>query len=194
MITAVHGPIRRIGLDYVIVGVGPVDMKIAMPLAALRALPAVNSVVSIYTYLYVREDNLSLFGFATEADLAMFEMLLMVQGVGPRMALALLSTWSALELQSKLANGDESGLAHAPGVGRRTAARLVLELKERALRMGPIGVAGPAKVDDDLIEALLGWGYRRTDAERVLALPEIAAVPDPGARLAAAAARLLKRE
>jgi Holliday junction DNA helicase RuvA len=79
-----------------------------------------------------------------------------------------------------------------PGIGKRTAARLVLELKER---VGPAPTEQPsATAENELVEALIGWGYRRPDAERVLALPEISAVPDPGARLAAAAARLMKRD
>jgi Holliday junction DNA helicase RuvA len=194
VITAVHGPIRRIGLDHVIIGAGPLDVKVAMPLTSLRGLPAVGATVTVHTHLYVREDNLSLFGFTAEDDLMLFELLLTVTGIGPRMALALLSTWPGAELATKIASGDEAALARAPGVGRRTAARLVLELKERVARLGPLGGGPHQAVDDDLVEVLVGWGYRRPEAERVLGLPEIAAVPDAGARLAAATVRLSKAE
>lgn len=193
MIVGLRGVVRRVGLDHAVVEVGGFDVKVAMPLPAIRSLPAPGTTAHVHTYLYMREDILALYGFAGEDELALFELLITVQGVGPKMALSLLSVLPAAELHARLAGGDEAALTRVPGIGKRTAARLVLELKERVGAVTP-GQAPAATVEDELVEALLGWGYRRPEAERVLALPEIAAVPDPGARLAAAAAHLMKRE
>jgi Holliday junction DNA helicase RuvA len=193
MIVGLRGTVRRVGLDHAVVGVGGFDLKVAMPLTVVRAMPAQGAEVHLLTFLYIHEDVMALYGFNKDDELFMFEALLTVQGVGPKVALALLSAIPASDLRSKLAAGDENALIRVPGIGKRTAARLILELKDR---MGTPGAGQPAGVsmDDELVEALIGWGYRRPDAERVLGLPEIAAVPDPGSRLAAAAARLMKRE
>ncbi len=201
MIVGVRGTVRRVGLDHAIIGAGPVDLRLAMPLSALTALPPAGSPVALATFLYVREDVLALYGFLSEDDLALFQHLLAVQGVGPRLALNLLSVLPAAALRQLLAAGDEAALARVPGIGKRTAARLVLDLQERLGGQGapPVGTGSPPSAatalpaaDDDLVAALVGWGFRSADAVRVLALPEIAAVTDPGARLAAAAARLAK--
>ena len=193
MIAGIRGTVQRIGLDHAIIEAGAFALKVAMPLTALRGLPPAGATVQVFTYLYVREDLLALYGFASEEELALFEQLLTVQGVGPRLALGLLSALPAADLRAKLAAGDEAALTRVPGVGKRTAARLVLELKEKMTAQGGIAAAVPG-LDAELVEALVNLGYRRPDAERVLRLPEIAAVPDAGARLGAAASRLYQRE
>ncbi|HEY8741533.1 MAG TPA: Holliday junction branch migration protein RuvA [Chloroflexota bacterium] len=193
MIVGLRGTVRRVGLDHTVVGVGGFDLRVAMPLTVVRAMPAQGAEVQLLTFLYIHEDVMALYGFNTEDELFMFEALLTVQGVGPKVALALLSAIPASDLRAKLAGGDENALIRVPGIGKRTAARLVLELKDRMGVPGAGQSAGTAMADE-LVEALIAWGYRRPDAERVLGLPEIAAVPDPGSRLAAAAARLMKRE
>jgi len=193
VIVGLRGTVRRVGLDHTVVGVGGFDLRVAMPLTVVRAMPAQGAEVQLLTFLYIHEDVMALYGFNTEDELFMFEALLTVQGVGPKVALALLSAIPASDLRAKLAGGDENALIRVPGIGKRTAARLVLELKDRMGVPGAGQSAGTAMADE-LVEALIAWGYRRPDAERVLGLPEIAAVPDPGSRLAAAAARLMKRE
>lgn len=193
MIVGLRGAIRRVGLDHAVLGVGGFDLKVAMPLTAVRSLPALGASVQLYTHLYLREDVLALYGFTSEDDLALFEVLITVQGVGPKVALAVLSAIPAPELRTMLAAGNEAALTRVPGIGKRTAARLVLELKER-MGAPTAGKADGPSLDEELVEALIGWGIRRPDAERVLSLPEIMAVTDAGARLAAATARLMKRE
>lgn len=164
-----------------------------MPLAALTALPPVGAAVDLVTYLYVREEVLALYGFTNDEDLTLFQQLLSVQGIGPRLALNLLSVLPAAELRQKIAVGDETALTRIPGVGKCTAGRLILDLRERlgGAKTASAGMptAATASVEEELVQALLGWGFRRQEAEQVLGLPEIAAIADPGARLAAAAAR-----
>lgn len=194
MIVGLRGIVRKVGLDHAVVGVGGFDLKVAMPLTVVRAMPPIGADVQLQTFLYIHEDVLALYGFNDDHELFMFELLLTVQGVGPKVALALLSAIPASELRSKLAIGDEAALTRVPGIGKRTAARLILELKDRVGAPTPPGEVTVSGVDDELVEVLVGWGYRRPEAERVLGLAEIVAVPDAGARLAAATARLLKRE
>jgi Holliday junction DNA helicase RuvA len=193
MIVGLRGTVRKVGLDHAVVGVGGFDLKVAMPLTVVRAMPPAGAEVQLQTFLYIHEDVLALYGFNHDDELFMFELLLTVQGVGPKVALALLSAIPASELRGKLAAGDEAALTRVPGIGKRTAARLVLELKDR-MGTPPPGEATVSSVDDELVDVLIGWGYRRAEAERVLGLSDIAAVADAGARLAAATARLLKRE
>ena len=192
MIAGLRGTVQRVGADYAVVGAGAFDLKVAMPLTALHGL-AVGATVSLHTYFYVHEDVLALYGFLTPDDLAMFELLLKVQGVGPRVALALLSALPAEELRGRLAGGDEAALTRVPGVGKRTAARLVLELKGRVGAEPAPGAGAPAGgAAQELVEALVAYGYKRPDAERVLRLPEIAAIADEGRRLGAAMSRLVQ--
>ena len=194
MIVGLRGTVRKVGLDHAVVGVGGFDLKVAMPLTVVRAMPPAGAEVQLQTFLYIHEDVLALYGFTSDDELFMFELLLTVQGVGPKVALALLSVIPASELRGKLAVGDEAALTRVPGIGKRTAARLVLELKDRVGTPTQPGEAAVSSVDDELVDVLIGWGYRRAEAERVLGLADIAAVADAGARLAAATARLLKRE
>jgi Holliday junction DNA helicase RuvA len=193
VIVGLRGKVRRVGLNHAVVSVGGFDLQVSMPLTVVRAMPAAGAEVELHTFLYMHEDVLALYGFTSEEELVMFELLLTVQGVGPKLALGLLSAIPAAELRTKVAGGDEAALTRVPGVGKRTAARLILELKEK-VGVAAVGAVPGAGAADELVEALMSWGYRRPEAERVLALPEIAAVAEPGSRLAAAAARLMKRE
>lgn len=193
MIVGLRGTVARLGLNHAVVSVGGFDLQVAMPLTVIRAMPAAGAAVELHTFLYMHEDVLALYGFTSEEELFMFELLLTVQGVGPKVALGLLSALPAAELRAKVAGGEEAALTRVPGVGKRTAARLILELKDK-VGAPPSDATAAAGLDNELVEALMSWGYRRPEAERVLALPEIAAVPDPGSRLAAAAARLMKRD
>jgi Holliday junction DNA helicase RuvA len=193
VIVGLRGKVQRIGLNHSVISVGGFDLQVSMPLTVVRAMPAAGADVELHTFLYMHEDVLALYGFTSEEELFMFELLLTVQGVGPKVALGLLSAIPAAELRTKVAGGEEAALTRVPGVGKRTAARLILELKDK-VGVAAAGAVPGAGIEDELVEALMSWGYRRPEAERVLALPEIAAVPEPGSRLAAAAARLMKRE
>src|SRR6185437_4369690 len=136
MIAGIRGTVLRLGLDHAVIEAGPFALKVALPLTTLQRLPPPGQVVRFFTHFYAKEDVLALYGFATEEDLALFEQLLTVQGVGPRMGLGLLSALPAAELRNTLASGDEAALTRVPGVGKRTAARLILELKERMAAQG----------------------------------------------------------
>src|SRR5262249_12998237 len=147
MIAAVRGALEGKTLDSALVTVGGVTLRITTPLNTLARL-TIGESVHLHTYLYVREDALALYGFASIVDLAMFERLLAVGGVGPRIALAMLSTLSASGIQEAVLTDDINRLSLTPGVGKKLAARLVLELRPRFEKLVPLpagaGASGAA--------------------------------------------------
>lgn len=145
-----------------VVDVGGVGFAVQVSARTAARLPARGETVALHTYLQVREDHLALYGFASEEERALFVQLLGVQGVGPRAALTLLSSAPHEELVRALQDGDEPYLVKLPGVGKKTAARLVLELQGK---FGPRGTAPAAQTDDPLVE------------EAVLALASLGLTP-----------------
>lgn len=173
MIRAVRGLILTQGKDHLVVEVGSpaggIGLKVFTPEPTAYQFRA-GETVALHTYLQVREDALSLYGFASEEELSMFELLLTVNGVGPRVALATLSTLSPQALQMAIAN-DEAGLiARVPGIGKRTAQKIVLELKDK-LKLPASSFAGLAQVgsvDSEVIDALTSLGYSVVEAQRAV--------------------------
>jgi len=166
VIAFVRGEVIARGNDHVIVDVRGVGYKVFVP-----RHPAGNT-IELHTHHAVREDAQLLFGFETREELALFEMLITVSGVGPRAALSLLSVSSPAQLASAIASGDAAALSRAPGVGKKTAERLIVDLKGKVQRGGverePIGVV----TDDEAAAALQALGY--TAAEALGALRAVA--------------------
>ena len=169
MIAAVRGTLAEKSLDSAFITVGGVTLRILTPFTALTDLTP-GEVVTLHTYLLVREDLLALYGFATPDDRDMFERLLGVGGVGPRIALALLSGMHAQQLYEAVLTEDLDRLSMAPGVGRKLAARLVLELRPKFEKLSPIsgaaagGRGGAGNARAQVIEALTGLGYSAAQA------------------------------
>jgi Holliday junction DNA helicase RuvA len=146
-----------------------------------------GTTVLLHTYLQVREDALTLFGFETEDELQIFEMLITVSGVGPKMALSLLSTLSPDAFRLALANQEPALLARTPGVGKRTAEKIVLELKDKvkAPTSGLEALAQLTTVDGEVIDALVALGYSVVEAQRAVQnLPKDAVTVEERLRLA----------
>jgi Holliday junction DNA helicase RuvA len=180
LIAAVRGTLEGKTLDSALIAVGGVTLRVLAPLTTLSRL-TVGEPVARHTYLLVREDVLALYGFATAEDREMFEQLLSVGGVGPRIGLALLSGLNAQALYEAVLNEDFDRLTMAPGVGKKLAQRLCLELRPRFEKMSPLrgSVAvvsgGPSNVRAQVIEALTGLGYTTVQATAaVRTLPEAA--------------------
>ena len=180
MIAAVRGTLEGKTLDSALIALGGVTLRVLAPLTTLSRL-TVGEPVALQTYLLVREDLLALFGFATAEDRDMFEQLLSVGGVGPRIGLALLSGLNAQALYEAVLNEDLDRLTMAPGVGKKLAQRLCLELRPRFEKMSPLrgSVAvvsgGPSNVRAQVIEALTGLGYTTVQATAaVRTLPDSA--------------------
>lgn len=194
MIASVRGVVAALGSGRIVVEVGGVGIAVACtPHTALGV--SVGDHVTLHTSLVVREDSLTLFGFADADQRDVFEAAQQVTGVGPRTALALLATLSPDELRRAVARDDLSVLTTVPGIGRKGAQRIVLELKDR------LGApAGEGETSGDWQEAVraglesLGWSRREADAAVAAVAPEVSAEAEPDvAALLRAALRTLDR-
>ena len=162
MIAYVSGEVVARGVDHVVVNVRGVGYKVFVP-----RHPAGDS-VALHTHHVVRDDAQQLFGFETREELALFELVITVPGVGPKAALALLSVSSPPQLAAAIASGDAAALARAPGVGKKTAERLIVELKGKIARAGPERESTGLLSEDEAAAALQSLGY--TAAEAISAL------------------------
>ena len=131
MISDVKGALAEKSGDRIVVEAGPVGLGIYVPLSVLEVLPPLGEEVKIYTYLQVREDDLSLYGFLNRQDLDMFRRLIGVNGIGPKGALGILSALSPDDLRLAILTGDAKAISKAPGVGAKTAQRIILDLKDK---------------------------------------------------------------
>jgi holliday junction DNA helicase RuvA len=175
MIARLEGILRARDLQSVLLDVGGVGYEVEVPLSTLASLPETGTTAVLFTHLVVREDAHILFGFLRARDRDLFRRLIRVNGIGARLALAMLSTMAADELAGHITGGDVAALTRVPGIGRRTAERVVLELGERLVELGfgTAGVAGagaPGRgVEREAASALVALGYRAADAEPMLA-------------------------
>lgn len=181
LIAQLAGNVARTLGGAVVVDVNGVGYKVNVPASVLESLPAPGQPLTLLTHTLVREDDISLFGFLGEQELRVFQLLLTVSGIGPKVALALLSALPAEDLARAAASEDVRTLTRVPGVGAKTAQRLVLELKDKlaALTLEFAGLFGPDKTPaavsdkdpaqalvDDVIAALLNLGYNKPEAAR----------------------------
>ena len=168
MIVSVRGSLAAVGPDWVHLQLGGVTLQVFVPSSAIAPLGDIGATVSLHTHLRMRDEQPVLYGFPAPASLELFLMLTAVSGVGPRLALALLSTLDAPGLQQAISAGDIPALSATPGVGRRTAGRIVLELKgklEQTLAETP---AMAASTDAEVVEALMALGYSASEARRAV--------------------------
>ena len=170
MIGRLVGRLASKATDHVIVDVAGVGYLVQIPLSTFYELPEAESPASLWIHTYVREDALSLYGFLTERERSLFLMLIGVAGIGPRVALTVLSGIPPAELVEALQNSDVRRLMAVPGVGKKTAERMVLELAEKASQFGgePGAARAAAVSPDDVLSALVNLGYRKGDAERAV--------------------------
>ncbi len=179
MIAAIRGTVEGKTLDSALVTVGGVTLRVLVPLNALARL-SVGAEVHLHTHFYVREDAMSLYGFAAAEDRDMFEQLLAVGGVGPRIGLAMLSAMSAEAIREAVVSEDITRLSLTPGVGKKLAGRLVLELRPRFEKLLPFPVSATPGAPMTLpglrsqaVEALTNLGYPVAHASAaVRAVPE----------------------
>ncbi len=166
LISSISGTLRGVGPDWVDVSVGGVTFRVSMPDSSVGTLTSVGEPLSLHTSLQVREDSLTLYGFLTEDERQIFETLLNISGIGPRLALAMLARFSPQSLVQTVEEGDTKALSTVPGIGRRTASRIVLELKGK-LDLDFAGDGGPAP-DSNLVDALTALGYGDNEAREAL--------------------------
>lgn len=169
MIASLHGQVEAVGKDHLIVRVGGVGVRVHVPRPVLAEVDGAGRSISLHTHLVVREDSLALYGFLQADECALFETLLGVSGVGPKLALAILSTLSLQLLHRAVTQSEPEILTRVPGVGRKTAEKLVLELKDRLkVDTGVPGVALLSDIDADVIDALTALGYSVVEAQAAL--------------------------
>jgi Holliday junction DNA helicase RuvA len=200
VIARLHGRVAAFEDSGVIVDVGGVGYRVHMPAVQLADLGPPGATVTLHTYLHVRENDMELYGAVDAETLVLFRQLLTVSGVGPRLALAILSTFDVTAVQQAIVGEDIARLIEVPGVGRRTAQRIVLDLKGKLEAAGvaqaPAGrfaAADPVATDEaEALAALLSLGYTRSEARQALAgLPADADLTVEGRILGAL--RLLSR-
>ncbi len=200
MIGRLSGVVLEKRPDRALVDASGVGYELHVPLGTFAALPAVGERASLHVHTHVREDAILLFGFATAGEKALFERLITVSGIGPKLALTVLSGLTLPELVGAIAAQDVKRLSSIPGVGRKLAERLGVELKERVADLFPAGSAAAASTAsaatsllEDAVGALLNLGYRKPQAEAaVKAAADAGPAPDLPALLSAAL-RLLSR-
>ncbi len=170
MIAGVRGLLHaKTGDRVLIVTDGGVTYEVAVPLGVLETMPAVGSQVELKTVLVVRDDGWLLFGFDEDHERALFQRLLGATGVGPRLALALVSALGGTRVVRSIKEGDLAALCTVPGVGKKTAERIVLELKDRLRDIAAPGTAEPVGAPaDQAVQALVNLGYASADAERAV--------------------------
>ena len=154
-----------------VVDIQGLGYRLLIPMSTYEKLPAIGEPVRLLAYQHVREDALLLFGFATEAERIVFELMIGTSGIGPKLALAALSTMSPTEIRRYVLDGDSGLLTSIPGVGRKTAERLIIDLRDRVVSLefdaaGALPLSGAADARIDALAALEILGFTRAGAER----------------------------
>jgi Holliday junction DNA helicase RuvA len=169
MIVALDGILQSRGIDSVVVKVGPLNLLVSVPGSTLGRIGTVGDRVHLHTHLYVREDIIAMYGFASADELALFQNLISVSGIGPKAALSFLSTLNVEQLASAIVSGNVDLLTQVPGIGNKTAGRVVLELKGK-LEKGWAGAIMPALTPDDadVVAALTALGYSLKEATQAV--------------------------
>lgn len=171
MIAHVTGELSKVRGDHVVVDVAGVGYKVYAPLTTIAELPPVGSRVRLLTHTHVKEDAITLYGFLEEDQQTAFELLLGVTGVGPKLALNILSVLPVGRLMASVSDGDHAVLSSVPGVGAKTAQRIVLELKEKAaavaweMKLERLARPADSGILTDVVEGLVGLGYPRQGAK-----------------------------
>ena len=170
MIASLHGTLESIGGDWAVINVNGIGFQVYMPTSTLSTLSSIGKEVHLHTCLLFREDNTALYGFASTEEQELFQTLLGVSGLGPRLALAMLSAMNAEQLTMALATGSIDLLTTVPGIGKKMAERLVLELKDK-IGAGLIATSTAYLVQEntEVIAALTSLGYSVSEASRAVA-------------------------
>ena len=173
MIATLEGTLEYRGTDLVIINVGGIGFQVYTPSSTSSKLGATGDKVSLYTHLHMREDNVSLYGFASSEELALFKNLISVSGVGPKVALALLSALNPEQLAMAITSGNIDLISQVPGVGKKMANRLVVELKGKLEREWKEAALPLAPENTDAIAALTSLGYSLREATQAVSnLPD----------------------
>lgn len=170
MLASLHGKLESLGSDWAIINVQGIGFQVYLPTSTLSMLGNRGEEVHLHTHLHLREDSVTLYGFANTRDRELFQLLLSVSGIGPKLALAILSTMSVEQVSLAISTGNADMLTMVPGIGNKIASRLILELKDKigaSLLVSPL--AQVAQESTDVIAALTSLGYSAAEATRAVA-------------------------
>ena len=169
MIASISGTVQKIEASSLVVAVGGVGLRVFVPRTVLENVGGIGRAIGLYTHLQVREDDLSLFGFENEDDLDLFTVLLGVQGIGPKVALSILGTLSPELLKSAIMREETAVLQRVPGIGKKTAERIMFLLRDK-LDLGGAAATMPlvSDIDADVIDVLTGLGFSIIEAQSAL--------------------------
>jgi Holliday junction DNA helicase RuvA len=173
MIAHLRGKLLSKHPNQAIVETGGVGYDVTISVPTFSDLPALGSEVALHIHTHVREDALALYGFLRSSEKLLFEKLITVSGIGPKLAITILSGMAADEMVGAIRGNDVAKLTRIPGIGRKTAERMVLELRDKLPEVGPAtAVAMPAvsATEEDVLSALVNLGYQRAAAEKALAI------------------------
>jgi len=167
MIERISGRVARVETDAIVIMVGGVGLRVRVPKSALEVAANTGAEVLLYTHLILRDDEISLYGFIAEDERAAFEVLIGVSGVGPRTALAVLSTLTVDQLRNAVRRGEPEMLTRVPGIGKKTAEKMLFELKDKL--GGPVDelaeLSAITDVDSDVMAALTAMGFSIVEAQ-----------------------------
>ena len=173
MIATLEGTLEYHGADSVIINVGGIGFHVYVPSSTLSQLGAIGDEVSLYTHLHVKEDNISLYGFASSEELALFKNLISVSGIGPKAALSLLSALNPEQLAMAITSDNIELISQVPGIGKKMASRIVIELRGKVEREWKEAALPLAPENTDAIAALTSLGYSLREAiQAVSSLPD----------------------
>lgn len=182
MIRFVKGTLTFVGESEVVIENNGIGYGISVPMSVMEGLPGMGEEVMLYTYMNVREDAMQLFGFLTQEDLKMYKLLITVNGIGPKAGLGIMGAMSSYDIRYAIMAGDSKAIAKAPGIGPKTASKVILELKDkmeweellpsendRTIPVAKGKVSGQVSgIVSDAIEALVVLGYPKTDATKAV--------------------------
>jgi Holliday junction DNA helicase RuvA len=168
MIAHLRGRLLAKRPNQAIVEAGGVGYDVAISVPTFSELPAAGAEVALHIHTHVREDALALFGFLRIEEKQLFERLIAVSGIGPRLAITILSGMAAAEMVGAIRANDIAKLTRIPGIGKKTAERMVLELRDKLSAFGATPVAAPSGFEEDVLSALTNLGYQRAAAERAV--------------------------
>lgn len=190
MYAFIKGEIIDISEDNLVLECNNIGYNIRIPLSVAQRLPGIGATVKIYTYTSVREDAFNLFGFLSKDDLEIYKKLIAVNGIGPKGALSILSAMSADDLRFAILSGDAAAIAKAQGVGKKSAERIILELRDKVQFMGSAAAdlevltssdtTAETNAKNETIEALTSLGYSPSDALRAVRQIELTEDMDAG--------------
>ncbi len=189
MISYIKGELSQVSEEGIVIEANGLGYEVRMPLSSIDGLPKTGSRIKVYTYLYVREDGVSLYGFLTRDDLRIFKLLITVNGIGPKGALGILSAITPDDLRFAVLSDDVKTIAKAPGIGNKTAGKLIIELKDKLnledafeqrtmnqmegrMQLQDTGTS-VSHVRKETLEALVVLGYSPTEASRMVRNIEI---------------------